>query len=122
MATTPSVNPAPGAPATPPARDARRATDVTLSAVFWALQLIFVLVSLTFSLIFGTIVGLSGSHPYAGTAWLVCVLAPAIVFVLSLSVGLFLLITKRTAWIVSVVGLVAGVVIWFWGWSLFAVQ
>jgi len=122
MSVTPAEDPASSTSTTPPPRDARRATDVTLSAVFWALQLIFVLVSLTFSLIFGTIVGLSGSHPYAGTAWLVCVLGPAIVFVLSLSVGLFLLITKRTAWIVSVVGLAAGVIIWFWGWSLFAVQ
>ena len=118
MATTPSVNPAPGAPATPPARDSRRATDVALSVVFLALQLVFTLGSLPFSYFASMFAGDGGLGPYAGLGSFLFLAGPAIVFVISLAVDLFLLVTKRRTWVIALVGLIASVVIWLLGATL----
>jgi hypothetical protein len=118
MATTPSVNTTPGASATPPPRDARRATDVALSVVFLSLQLVFGVAILPVSFITQMFAGDGGSGPYAGLGSFLFIAGPAVVFVISLGVDLFLLVSRRRTWVIALVGLVASGGIWFLGASL----
>jgi len=117
MATTPSVNTTPGASATPQTRGVNRKTDVTLSVVFLGLQLVFVLVTLPISLLTGVLV-ISHSPNYGNLAFFLTVAVPGILFLISLGVDLFLLISKRITWIVALVGLIASVGVWILGASL----
>ena len=122
MAATPSVNPAPGASATPPPRDARRATDVALSVVFLALQLVFAVGIFPISYFASMFASDGGLGPYAGLGFFFFLAGPAVVFVISLAVDLFLLVTKRRTWVIALVGLVATVGIWFLGWWLLSIK
>jgi hypothetical protein len=122
MATTPSVNPAPGATATPPPSDARRATDVALSVVFLALQLVFTLVSFPFSYFASMFAGDGGLGPYAGLGFFLFLAGPSVVFIISLGVDVFLLVKKRRTWVIALVGLVASGGIWILGLWLLGIK
>jgi len=115
MATTPSVNTTPGASATPPPSDARRATDVALSVVFLALQLVFAVGIFPLSYFASMFAGDGGLGPYAGLGYFLFLAGPLVVFVISLGADLFLWVTRRRSWVLALVGLVASGGIWFLG-------
>jgi hypothetical protein len=118
MATKTSVNPVPGASVTPPPRRSRRAIDIALSVVFLALQMVFGLGNLPISFITGMFAGDGGGSPYHALGSFLYIAGPAVVFIISLGVDLFLLVTKRRTWVIALVGLIASVVIWLLGATL----
>jgi len=103
MATTPGASAPSATPSSPVKKGVKRSTDITLSIVFLAVQLVVAVVSIPFVFVFGTLAFVMSG---AGELFTVFLVGPSVVFLVTLIVGLILMITKRNSWIATLVGLV----------------
>jgi hypothetical protein len=102
MATTPGESAPAATPAAPAKKGVKRSTDITLSIVFLAVQLVVAVVSIPFVWVFGVLAFVMSGQGGLFTLFLV---GPSVVFLVTLTVGLILMITKRNSWIATLVGL-----------------
>ena len=107
MATTPGES-APAATLSAPAKKGvKRSTDITLSIVFLAVQLVVAVVSIPVVWVFGVLAFVMSGQGGLFTLFLV---GPSVVFLVTLTVSLILMITKRNSWIATLVGMLITVV------------
>jgi len=102
MATTPGESAPAATPSAPAKKGVKRSTDITLSIVFLAVQLVVAVVSIPFVFVFGTLAFVMSGQGGLFTLFLV---GPSVVFLVTLTVGLILMITKRNSWIATLVGM-----------------
>jgi hypothetical protein len=102
MATTPGESAPAATPSAPAKKGVKRSTDITLSIVFLAVQLVVAVVSIPFVWVFGVLAFVMSGQGGLFTLFLV---GPSVVFLVTLTVGLILMITKRNSWIATLVGL-----------------
>jgi len=102
MATTPGESATAATPSAPVKKGVKRSTDITLSIVFLAVQLVVAVVSIPFVWVFGVLAFVMSGQGGLFTLFLV---GPSVVFLVTLTVGLILMITKRNSWIATLVGL-----------------
>ena len=103
MATTPGASAPSATPPSPVKKGVKRSTDITLSIVFLAVQLVVAVVSIPFVWVFGVLAFVMSGQGGLFTLFLV---GPSVVFLVTLTVSLILMITKRNSWIATLVGLV----------------
>jgi cytochrome c biogenesis factor len=103
MATTPRESAPAATPSSPVKKGVKRSTDITLSIVFLAVQLVVAVVSIPFVFVFGTLAFVMSG---AGELFTLFLVGPSVVFLVTLTVSLILMITKRNSWIATLVGLV----------------
>jgi hypothetical protein len=102
MATTPGESAPAATPSAPAKKGVKRSTDITLSIVFLAVQLVVAVVSIPFVWVFGVLAFVMSGQGGLFTLFLV---GPSVVFLVTLTVGLILMITKRNSWIATLVGM-----------------
>jgi len=102
MATTPGESAPAATPSAPVKKGVKRSTDITLSIVFLAVQLVVAVVSIPFVWVFGVLAFVMSGQGGLFTLFLV---GPSVVFLVTLTVGLILMITKRNSWIATLVGM-----------------
>jgi len=107
MATAPGESAPAATPPAPAKTGAKRTTDIALSIVFLVVQAILVVVQFCFTLVFGTLAFVMSGR---GDLFMLFLIGPVVLFLITLTVGLILMITKRNSWIATLVGLLITVV------------
>jgi len=102
MASTPKKTAPVATPASPKRKGVKRSTDITLSIIFLAVQLVLVVMAFPFVLFFGALTFVTSG---AGDLFTLALFGPGVVFLITLIVGLVLMITKRNSWIATLAGL-----------------
>ena len=117
MASTPEQSTPAAASTAPVKKRVSRTTDVVLSIVFLCVQmgLVVVIYLITFVL-FGLTPNMG--TPLSEAAEIIVQFGPGLVFIANLIVGLVLMLTKRTAWIATLVGLLASGLVLVLGFAL----
>ena len=117
MASTPEqVTPA-AASTAPGKKRVSRTTDIVLSIVFLCVQMGFVFVLYIVLYILYGLTGSSGTFA-SDAGEIIAQFGPGVIFIANVVVGLVLMLTKRTSWIATMVGLLASGLVFWLGFAL----
>ena len=117
MASTPEQSTSAAASTAPIKKRVSRTTDVVLSIVFLCVQMGFVFIIYIVLYILYGLTGSSGTFA-SDAGEIIAQFGPGVIFIANVIVGLVLMLTKRTAWIATLVGLLASGLVFFVGFSL----
>lgn len=117
MASTPEqVTPA-AASTAPAKKKISRTTDIVLSIVFLCVQMGFVFILFIVLYVLFGVTGSPGT-PVSDAAEIVAQFGPGVVLIVTVIVGLVLILTRRTSWIATLVGLISSGVVFWLGFAL----